>query len=564
MSSSCPSPRGNTQRGVALLIAIFSLVLISAVAISLIVMSGTESAINANYRRSTTAFYAAQAGLEEARERLLVNAPDTVRANPAFPNANPPNVITGQALYILNPAPGDPPFNPQTDPPTSPYYDNEYQQEFGVAPAPNPLLNQVTNSSAMTTAGNLPPLPYKWVRITLKSEAMGGVDLNGDGILDPATPLLAQASNNQCLPTMPNCSTNPNLVPITSTPVYRLTAMALEPNGGKRMLQAEVTEMPIVNPVGAIASQAAVNLNGNFGAFGSWPPIVNASCGSGAKATTIPTCGSYVKGKVVGDCTNPYDPVTDTCNGLPRSHNDYCNAATAVDSVASAGTITAGASYSQVPDQSSACATTGPGCIFTSSPQKALDPNVPWPYDMSQVIAALQPPVTEPVTDFAGISCGTFDIYGNRICQGSGVQMGTLPSTWPPPPGATQLDNQPRYVFADVGRGGLLKLTGASSGSGLLVVDGDLQLNGGFQWYGLILVRGVVTFLGGGSTGTNVFGGVIAGRDVTNANTVTGGSVSIIYSSCAYRFNNQNQALRYLTFREITCRTGQNGVQTCQ
>jgi Tfp pilus assembly protein PilX len=63
--------RNNSEGGVALLIAIFILLLISTVALSMIAASGTESALNGNYRSSSSAYYASVSGLEEARGRLL-------------------------------------------------------------------------------------------------------------------------------------------------------------------------------------------------------------------------------------------------------------------------------------------------------------------------------------------------------------------------------------------------------------------------------------------------------------------------------------------------------------
>ncbi len=59
------------ERGIALLIAIFALLLISGIAVALIMMAGTESAIEGNYRGSTQAFYDSYAGLEEGRGRSL-------------------------------------------------------------------------------------------------------------------------------------------------------------------------------------------------------------------------------------------------------------------------------------------------------------------------------------------------------------------------------------------------------------------------------------------------------------------------------------------------------------
>src|SRR5438477_10088825 len=71
-----------TDEGIALLISIFVLLLISVVAIALIVSSGTESALTGNYRSSTGVYYAALAGLEEARARLRASDPNSFRKLP--------------------------------------------------------------------------------------------------------------------------------------------------------------------------------------------------------------------------------------------------------------------------------------------------------------------------------------------------------------------------------------------------------------------------------------------------------------------------------------------------
>ena len=69
--------------GVALLIAIFALLLISVVGIALVVSSGTDSALAGNYRMAVGAYYAGRAGLEEARGRLLYKNPNYI--NPGSP-----------------------------------------------------------------------------------------------------------------------------------------------------------------------------------------------------------------------------------------------------------------------------------------------------------------------------------------------------------------------------------------------------------------------------------------------------------------------------------------------
>src|SRR5579863_1491641 len=75
------------QAGVALLIAIFTLLIVSAVAVALVMSSGTESSLAANYRSSTSVYYAGLAGLEEARGRMLPSNPD-------FFNNTVPNFVT--------------------------------------------------------------------------------------------------------------------------------------------------------------------------------------------------------------------------------------------------------------------------------------------------------------------------------------------------------------------------------------------------------------------------------------------------------------------------------------
>jgi hypothetical protein len=562
---------GRSQRGIALLIAIFALLLISGAAIGMVVMSGMESAVNANYRRSTITFYHGMAGLEEARERMVPCSPNSfwpavecttpgASADPLFSD-NPPNA-SAQVLYVINPnaATGDPiNFNPQAMGANSPLLDGEIGSEYSAVPIPPAVI---VPASAMTQAGGQAPLNYKWVRVALKTEFMGGVDMDGDGNLNEVLSVRVDSQGRQCLPTMPNCVANLN-APISTRPVFRVTASAVSPTGERRMLQAEMAQTPIVNPNGAIASQAGVTLNGNFNAFGAWPPIVTGTCGSGKSKTTGPTCGTMSGGNVAPDCNNPFsdggtpnDPTDDTCGGRPRPYGDYCNLGTAANTVSSAGNISSG-NYDTAPDNGSSCSTQGSGCIYTISPNQALAPNTPnWPYDMNQIIDNLKPPVTQPIQQVdPNVACGVYDANGNRSCSGSNVQLGTLPSPWPPAAGTTPTNYTPKLTYADVGPGGVMKITAnGSAGSGILVVDGDLEVNGGFEFYGLIVVRGTVRFLGGGSGGVNVIGGILAGSSVTNVtqNTVTGGSVAVTYSSCAFRFNNQALPLRYLSFREIS------------
>ncbi|HET9802790.1 MAG TPA: hypothetical protein VFP96_06115, partial [Candidatus Acidoferrum sp.] len=117
--------RRRSEEGIALLIAIFVLLLISVVAIALLVSSGTETALGANYRSSSTVYYAALAGLEEARGRLLPKNPNYFGTS-VIPNPMP----LGQTVYLINRLPGET-IAPWDS--TNQFYDKEYQSEFGVA-----------------------------------------------------------------------------------------------------------------------------------------------------------------------------------------------------------------------------------------------------------------------------------------------------------------------------------------------------------------------------------------------------------------------------------------------
>jgi hypothetical protein len=76
-----------------------------------------------------------------------------------------------------------------------------------------------------------------------------------------------------------------------------------------------------------------------------------------------------------------------------------------------------------------------------------------------------------------------------------------------------------------------LKLNNVT-GWGILLVDGDLELGGGFNWNGIILVTGAVNLNGGG--GPNAVN--IAGQLLSGTSTVTdislNGSNNITYNSC--------------------------------
>lgn len=93
-----------------------------------------------------------------------------------------------------------------------------------------------------------------------------------------------------------------------------------------------------------------------------------------------------------------------------------------------------------------------------------------------------------------------------------------------------------------------ISLSGNVSGCGILVVEGDLNLSGGFEWYGTVIVTGAFTFTGGAGS-KNIMGAVISGES-TDGDFV-GGNVDINYCSTATEDQNEKHALPILSWIEV-------------
>lgn len=215
------------EAGVALILAIFGLLLLSAIALAMLFSSNTETSISVNYRDKQSAIYGALAGLQEARDRIHPLTGDLGAGTnlstgglnivpTALPSTSAPNV-----LYLINPASGETvaPWNPSNQ-----YFDTELCHEsyfvnnLGVtamaAGTPCPATSasapsgnswyawydnsqKKTNTSATGTGdaatletayqlqdsnGNKIPLTYKWVRISLKADNMTPISVGtGNG-----------------------------------------------------------------------------------------------------------------------------------------------------------------------------------------------------------------------------------------------------------------------------------------------------------------------------------------------------------------------------------------------
>jgi Tfp pilus assembly protein PilX len=88
------------------------------------------------------------------------------------------------------------------------------------------------------------------------------------------------------------------------------------------------------------------------------------------------------------------------------------------------------------------------------------------------------------------------------------------------------------------------------TGWGILLVDGDLELGGGFNWNGIILATGAVRLNGGG--GPNAVN--IAGQLLSGTSTVTdislNGSNNVTYNSCYVKNATAQAPLKVLSWKQ--------------
>ena len=85
------------EKGMALLVAMFTLVLLSVIGLGLMYSTNMETIINSNYRDKQVSMYGALSGIQEARDRLQPAAPSM-----PLPT-DMPTLTNHQVFYIINP-----------------------------------------------------------------------------------------------------------------------------------------------------------------------------------------------------------------------------------------------------------------------------------------------------------------------------------------------------------------------------------------------------------------------------------------------------------------------------
>jgi hypothetical protein len=131
-----------------------------------------------------------------------------------------------------------------------------------------------------------------------------------------------------------------------------------------------------------------------------------------------------------------------------------------------------------------------------------------------------------------GMATKTIASGANMNGIGASVSGGSCntsdPDNWGDPIHNTPALAPCRSYFPIIYAKGDLKLTGGE-GQGILLVEGDLSVQGGMEFYGPVIVKGKLNTAG---TGGHFNGGVMAANVDLEQNTLLGNAV-IHYSSCA-------------------------------
>lgn len=243
-----PKSDRRQEKGVALLLAILALLLVTAIAAGMVYMSSTEGAITSNFKNEQSAYFAARAGTEEVRDRMLPTNANTISA--LLPTALPGT--SGGVLYVLQDGVSmNYLTNFSSSNPNRSWVDDELCHDFNYGgmtqlPANVRCTNLPAGAWYRTTASVAPyPLEYKWVRVTLKANNSTAYPVNG---VSGNSSAVCWNGISEVTLNAASCSA---MVP-AANPVYMLTALAVMANGARRIVQQEVAATPTSGQPGGL------------------------------------------------------------------------------------------------------------------------------------------------------------------------------------------------------------------------------------------------------------------------------------------------------------------------
>jgi hypothetical protein len=536
------------QSGIALLIVIMALLVVTAVAAGMIIYSNSETKVDANYRDAQVALFAAKAGLEEARNRMLASSTNQIPLPCLMPNGTPANngctPTATYATYIV----GSNNIQPWTSS-NSIYNISTFDSEFMCEEFLNCSLTSfpnaatccqpvVTNASYSGPAAN--PIPYQWVRINLKTNATlnaatGAIKYvnNSLSALPGAQVMFDSTTGAQCVYNTASCcvqnTTGCNAVD-NIEPVYELTSFAVTPSGTIRMLQDDVSAYTF-----DLSFPSSLTLPGPIGSFN--PPNANGYCMDGndtSQVSKISGC-SYTPPPAVPGCSTSGKSVP----AVGVTPGNIWNSNTTSNQQYVTNQIPCTSSGSCLDGNYMGSTGTTPSVANISLPSNLSDPAA-----LEQELSAIQQN-SNVCLGCSGSGGGSYTFSNLDTASGSlwgscGTNCGTTP--------------QITYV------NGNLDISGQTTGSGILVVTGNLTYDGNSSWNGIILVvgDGLTTYEQNGG-GNGQFNGAVFVASITNQNcangqtqcygpadfTVNGGGGNgIYYNSCW--INNVQKPTSYL------------------
>ncbi len=155
------------------------------------------------------------------------------------------------------------------------------------------------------------------------------------------------------------------------------------------------------------------------------------------------------------------------------------------------------------------------GPSIDGSPPKVTQASIPPPTDL---------PLRDMLNYIKGDAHFRYGFNENQTLSGYSESWGALTSNDSRVP--ITYAGPMNIVYFDMLGTQTLKLTGDSHGAGILLVEGNLEIDGNFTWYGVVLAIGTITLTGGGQK--HVTGGIIAGKSATIE---VEGNAGIIYCS---------------------------------
>lgn len=252
----------HSERGIALLLSILALLLLSAVAVGMLYTASTENSIASNFKMEETEYFAARAGIEETRDRMIPGQAAPYGINSLLPTALP-GAGTAGVIYILQNGVTQSQVITNGNPSTAGNtFDDEICHDYSIggmsqSTTPNvrctsqpsgnwfsiPAGSQGQSQAPSWASGTVSnPIDWKWTRISLKASNSTPYCVDGTTgstcAAETAQIACFNGTSEQQVPAASNCAS------IGANPVYLVTSLAVSSTGTRRMVQSEIAQSP--------------------------------------------------------------------------------------------------------------------------------------------------------------------------------------------------------------------------------------------------------------------------------------------------------------------------------